>query len=197
MAAWRSLILGVCAVCLAAGCTPSNAPHFHAMDIRGANYAQDFALADPAGKPRQLADFKGRAVVLFFGYTQCPDICPTTLSTLAGVMEQLGPQASRVQVVFVTIDPERDTPALLAEYVPAFHPGFLGLRPTPAQMDALKQTFRLVVEKSGDIAHNRYTVNHSAGLYIYDPQGRLRLFVQHGAPSEDIAADLRLLLAGS
>lgn len=190
----RVLGLGVATLLLAA-CTPPARPHFRNTDITGADFGKAFAWADVTGRTRHLDDFKGQVVVLFFGYTQCPDVCPTTLSALAQTVKRLGAAQNRVQVIFVSVDPERDTPQLLKEYVPTFNPRFIALRPTPAQMAALKHDFRIVAEKSGDIAHGRYSVDHSAGLYVYDPQGRLRLFVAPDTPSEALAADLTTLLA--
>lgn len=186
-----------CAAALLGGCGVSEAPKFRATDITGAPYAQDFRLADPQGRVRTLADFRGKAVTIFFGYTQCPDVCPTTLSTMKAVMARLGPEADRTQVLFVTVDPERDSAQLLAEYVPAFDRRFLGLRAEPgAATAAVMKDYRIYASKQGDVAAGTYTVDHSAGMYAYDPQGRLRLYIRHGAPADDIAADLKQLLAG-
>lgn len=178
------------------GCQPADAPRFNAVDITGAEYGRQFQLADQNGVRRNLTDFSGKVVVVFFGYTQCPDVCPTTLSQLVEVKRQLGPDAARVQPVFVSVDPQRDTAVLLREYLAAFGPDFLGLRPGPTELDALIKDFKLFVGKSGDVNSDHYTIDHTAGLYVYDPQGRLRLFVRHGEPPARLAADLRLLLAG-
>lgn len=179
------------------GCSlPESGPTFKSTDITGADYAQDFALTDHNGKARTLADFKGKVVSVFFGYTQCPDVCPTNLSTMAEVMRVLGPDADRVQVLFVTVDPERDTRELLSQYVPAFDPRFLGLYTDLAGTEALAKKFKVFYQKSGDTQGPNYTVDHSAGTYVYDPEGRLRLYVKHGEAAENIAADMRQLLAG-
>ena len=173
------------------------APAFRATDISGTTeWGRDFALPDAAGRQRRLADFRGKAVVLFFGYTQCPDVCPTTLSAMAEVMKLLGGDAARLQVVFVTLDPERDTPALIAEYMAQFNPGFLGLRGDTAATEAVAREFKVFFTKQAAGKAGGYTLDHTAGSYVFDPQGRLRLYVRHGAPASDIAADLSLLLAG-
>jgi protein SCO1/2 len=173
------------------------APAFRATDISGTTeWGRDFALPDTTGRQRRLADFRGKAVVLFFGYTQCPDVCPTTLSAMAEVMKLLGGDAARLQVVFVTLDPERDTPALIAEYMAQFNPGFLGLRGDTAATEAVAREFKVFFTKQAAGKAGGYTLDHTAGSYVFDPQGHLRLYVRHGAPASDIAADLGLLLAG-
>jgi protein SCO1/2 len=195
----RSLLLGLVAglVMSLAGCSPDSAAiHFNATDVTGADWGRDFHLTDAAGKPRQLADFKGSAVVVFFGYTQCPDVCPTAMSKLHEVMKQLGDDAKRVQVIFITLDPERDTPELLAQYVPAFDSRFLGLYGKLEATAATAKDFKVFYQKQEGSAPGRYTIDHSSGLYIYDPQGRLRLFVRDGEAPAKIAADLKVLLAG-
>ena len=177
-----------------AGC---NQPaHFNATDITGADWGRDFHLIDHNGKPRQLADFKGRAVAVFFGYTQCPDVCPTTLSGMAEVTRLLGADAGRLQVLFVTLDPERDTAAVLSRYVPAFHPGFLGLYGDPATTAATAKDFKVFYQKQAGASPGSYTIDHSSPTYLYDPQGRLRLYVAYGTPPAKIAEDLEQLLAG-
>jgi protein SCO1/2 len=175
------------------GCQP--APEFHATNVTGATWGRDFSLTDHRGQRRSLADFRGKAVVLFFGYTQCPDVCPTNLSTLREVMEKLGPESARVQMLFMTVDPERDTQALLAEYVPAFHPQFLGLYGDAAATAATAKEFRVFYAKQPGNTPTSYTIDHGAGSYVFDPAGRLRLYVKHGESVERIAADLRRLLA--
>jgi protein SCO1/2 len=178
-----------------AGCD-GGGPAFRATDISGTTeWGRDFALADAQGQLRRLADFRGKAVVLFFGYTQCPDVCPTTLSAMAEVAKLLGGDAARLQVVFVTLDPERDTPALIAEYMAQFNPDFLGLRGDRAATEAAAKEFKVFYTKQAAGPSGGYTLDHTAGSYVFDPQGRLRLYVRHGAPAADIAADLRLLLA--
>ena len=148
------------------------------------------------GQVRRLAEFRGKAVVLFFGYTQCPDVCPTTLSAMAEVVKLLGSDAARLQVVFVTLDPERDTPQLIAEYMPQFNPNFLGLRGDKAATEAAAKEFKVFYTRQAVGTAGGYTLDHTAGSYVFDPQGRLRLYVRHGAPEADIAADLKLLLGG-
>ena len=191
----RRLALAICATALLAACSPE-APRFNATDVTGASWGKDFRLTEASGTPRQLADFRGKAVVLFFGYTQCPDVCPTAMSKLGQVMKELGNDADRVQVIFVTVDPERDTPELLAQYVPAFDPRFLGLYGSLAETAATAKEFKVFYQKQQGSAPGRYTVDHTAGLYIYDPQGRLRLFVRDGEEAAKITADLKILLAG-
>ena len=169
---------------------------FRNSDVTGLGYARDFALNDQDGKPRTLADFRGKAVVIFFGYTHCPDVCPTTMSEMAAVMKQLGPDAEKVQVLFVTLDPERDTPALLKQYVPAFDPRFIALS---GDADAIAKTakeFRVFYQKVPGKDAGSYTLDHTAASYVFDPQGRVRLFVRHGQGPEPIAQDLKVLLAG-
>lgn len=190
---FRTLIIAA-ALALAA-CSGPPAPTFHATDITGAEYGRTLALTDHNGKPRTLDDFRGKVITVFFGYTQCPDVCPTTLTTMSEVMRRLGSDADRVQVLFVTVDPERDTQALLANYVPAFDARFLGLRGSLDETAAVAKDFRTFYQKSGDTSGSNYTVDHAAGTYIFDPQGRARLYVKHGETAENIAADIRVLLA--
>ncbi len=171
-------------------------PQFGNTDISAAGYATDFALTDHTGKPRTMADFRGKAVVIFFGYTQCPDVCPTTMTGMAEAMKQLGEDASKVQVLFVTVDPERDTPQLLAQYVPVFNPSFLGLYADAQTIARTAQEFRIFYKKQPGSTPTTYTVDHTAGSYVYDPQGRLRLYIKHGEKPEVIAKDLKLLVAG-
>jgi protein SCO1/2 len=183
-------------------------PAFFATDVSGAEFGRLTALgdfADPDGRRPTSADFSGKAVVVFFGYTQCPDICPTTLASMQQAMKLLGADAERVKVLFVTVDPERDTAEVLATYVPWFDPRFVGLRADPATTLAAAKEFRVYyskvfpkdVEKMGEKGSAMgYSIDHTATSYAYDPQGRLRLAIRHGETSEHIAADLRLLLAG-
>ncbi|MDD3352201.1 SCO family protein [Zoogloea sp.] len=182
------------------GCSPSGEGQgrvgFASSDITGANYGKDFRLKDHTGAVRSLADYRGKVVTLFFGYTQCPDICPTNLLGMAEVMRQLGAYAEQVQVLFITVDPERDTQSLLAEYVPVFDPRFVGLRGDEAATEAVAREFKVFYQKQGGTRGGTYTVDHSTGTYVFDPQGRLRLYVKHGERPEQIAADIRQLLAG-
>lgn len=179
---------------LLAGC--DSRPQFANTDISEADYARDFALTDHTGKPRTMADFRGKAVVIFFGYTQCPDVCPTTMTGMAEAMKLLGADAAKVQVLFVTVDPERDTQELLAQYVPVFNPSFLGLYADAQTIAKTAQDFRVFYKKQPGSSPSTYTVDHTAGSYVYDPQGRLRLYIKHGEKPELIAKDLKLLLAG-
>ena len=189
-AIWRSSLALLLATLLAA-CQPAG-PKFNSTDITGADYGRGFALTDHTGKPRRLADFAGKLVVLSFGFTHCPDICPTILADLAGVMQRLGAEAARVQVLFITVDPERDTPELLAKYVAAFDPRFVGLY---GDLEATRQTakeFKIFFEKRK--AGDSFSVDHSTQSYVLDAQGRLRLFVRHDRIAADLADDLRTLL---
>lgn len=179
---------------LLAGC--DSRPQFVNTDISEADYARDFALTDHNGKPRTMADFRGKAVVIFFGYTQCPDVCPTTMTGMAEALKLLGGDAAKVQVLFVTVDPERDTQQLLAQYVPVFNPSFLGLYADAQTIARTAQEFRVFYKKQPGSTPTTYTVDHSAGSYVYDPQGRLRLYIKHGEKPEVIANDLKLLIAG-
>lgn len=187
----RTLIAAAAA--LLAGCSPPQRA-FNSVDITGAAYASDFALRDAAGKTRTLEQFRGQVVVVFFGFAQCPDVCPTTLADLAQVRKALGADGKRVQVIFITVDPERDTPAVLAEYVPAFDPTFIGLTGTPEQIHATAREFKVFYQKVAGPTPTSYTIDHTAGSYVFDREGRIRLFVRHAASVESIAADLRRLL---
>jgi protein SCO1/2 len=181
-----------------AGCQPApQPPAFRATDITGAEFARDFRLIDHNGQTRTLADFRGKAVALFFGYTHCPDVCPTTLSDFAAALQQLGSQADRVQVIFVTVDPERDTPELLREFVPAFNPGFLGMYSDPDTLRQLAKEYKVIYQKTSVKAADDYLIDHSAGTYVYDPQGNLRLLMPYGSSPEAIAQDLKTLLGTS
>lgn len=181
-------------VALLASC--GEAPHFISTDITGAEFGRDFALTDHTGQLRHLADYKGKAVVIFFGYTQCPDVCPTTLSGMAEATKLLGEDAKRVQVLFVTLDPERDTQALLAAYVPQFDPSFVGLYADLATTAATAKEFKVFYQKQAGSTPQTYSIDHTASDYVYDPQGRLRLLIKHDESPQNIAADLRLLLDG-
>jgi protein SCO1/2 len=188
----RLLALGFALLIGVAGCG-SSGPSFKNADITGADYGKDFRLTDHTGKVRTLADFRGKVVVVFFGYTQCPDVCPTTMLEMKQVIEQLGPDGKRVQVLFVTIDPERDTPQLLAQYVPAFDPGFIGLYGDGETTAKVAKDFKVFYQKVPGSKPGTYTVDHTAGSYVFDPQGRLRLFVRHGTAA-NLAADIGTLL---
>jgi len=167
---------------------------FKAVDITGAGYARRLDLPDLDGKLRTLSDFRGKLVVVFFGFTQCPDVCPTTLAKMSEVMKLLGESARKVQVVFVTVDPERDTAQVLREYVTVFDPGFIALRGDAEQLTAVRKEFRLIVQKNAGATPTSYTIDHTAASYVFDTEGRPRLYVRHEATAADIAADLRQLL---
>jgi len=180
-----------------AGCDRSPpATPFLLTDVTGAAFARDFQLTDHNGKPRTLADFKGKVVAVFFGFTHCPDACPTTLGELALVAKELGPQAERLQVLFVTVDPARDTPALLAQYVPAFYPSFLGLYGDAEATARTAKEFKVLYQKQ-QLPAGSYSMDHSAGTYLFDPAGRLRLFAQYGQGMQPLLHDIRLLLQAS
>ena len=190
----RGAILGlaVCTLALTLGACGNEAPKFKSTDITGADYGKALELTDHTGKARHLEDFRGKAVVMFFGFTHCPDVCPTTLVDVSNALKTLGPDAERVQVLFVTVDPERDTQDALAKYVTAFDPRFLGLRGDAAATQRAAKEFKIYYEKrkSGD----SYSVDHSGQSYVLDPQGRLRLLVRPDRIAEDLPADLRTLL---
>ena len=192
----KAAILLLAGVLALAGCG-GDTPKFKSSDVTEAGFGRDFALPDHAGKPRVLADFRGKVVVLFFGYTQCPDVCPTTLAALAEALKELGPDAARVEVLFVTVDPERDTAELLSNYVTAFGPSFIGLR---GDADAIARTakeFKILYQKRPGRTPESYTVDHSAGSFVFDPQGRLRLYVGNGQGADVFAHDIRELLRTS
>jgi len=174
-----------------AACSPK--PEFKNIDITGSTaFGKDFSLLDPDGKVRTLADFKGKVVLMFFGYTQCPDVCPTTLTEMQQVMTLLGPQADKVQVLFVTVDPARDTDAILKQYVPAFDPRFLGLRPADeAALEKVTKDFKIYYKKVPGSSPGSYTIDHTAGSYAFDPEGRLRLYINHAQCPATFAHDLK------
>ncbi|MFJ2992241.1 SCO family protein [Pandoraea sp. NPDC087047] len=189
------LLMGLTVLLAACG---KAGPTFQSLDITGnKEFAKDFSLQDPQGKTRTLADYKGKAVVMFFGYTHCPDVCPTTMAELNQVMQKLGPDdAQRVQVLFVTVDPQRDTSELMGQYVPAFNPAFVGLRPADdAALKEVTKSFRVVVNKVEGSTPNNYTIDHTAGIYVFDPDGQLRLFMRPDEPVDAMAKDLKTLLS--
>lgn len=170
------------------------APTFNAVDMTGADYAKNFSLADADGKVRTLDDFKGKVVVLFFGYAQCPDVCPTTMTEMAQVKQQLGKDGDKLQVLFVTVDPARDTPTVMKAYMAAFDPGFVALIPTPEQLALMTRDFKAYYKKVDGATPTSYSMDHSAAQYIYDPQGRLRLYARYGAGVAPMVADIQALL---
>ena len=168
---------------------------FKATDITGADYARDLNLPDVNGQRRHIADFKGKVVVVFFGYTQCPDVCPTTMVELAAVRKALGADGNRVQGVFVTVDPERDTPEVLKAYIDNFGADFVGLRGTPDETKEVARQFKVYYAKVPGKAEGTYTMDHTAASFIFDPQGRVRLFSRYGSGAEALKHDIQLLLA--
>lgn len=175
------------------GCTQQK-PAFASIDVTGANYAQGFELTDHNGQLRRLSDFPGKVVVMFFGYTQCPDVCPTSMTELAEVKKLLGARGDRLQGLFVTVDPERDTLALLKGYMASFDPSFLALRPEPAQLEALAKSYKVYYKKVDGKTPTSYTMDHSAGSYVYDTKGQLRLFTRYGSGAKVLAGDINVLL---
>jgi protein SCO1/2 len=188
-----ALLGAVLLIGLVACSQQNSATKFHATDITGADFGTDFQLTDHNGKSRTLADFRGKAVVMFFGYTYCPDVCPTTMSDMAQALNLLGKDADKVQVLFVTIDPARDTQALLAKYVPAFNPGFLGLYGDETATVKVAKDFRIFYQKRQEKNGQGYSVDHTAGTYVFDQSGKLRLFMKYGQGAQSIAHDLNEL----
>lgn len=195
----RFIALGIAltfAAALGACDNPESVPKFVLTDVTGANFGKELNLLDHNGKSRTLADFRGQVVLVFFGFTHCPDACPTTLAEMAQALRELGPDADKVQVLFVTVDPERDTPAVLRQYVPSFNPGFLGLYGDPDATARVAKEFRVFYQKQ-PLPAGGYSVDHTAGTYIYDRAGRLRLFAQYGRGAAPMLHDIRILLRGS
>ncbi|MDH4283733.1 MAG: SCO family protein [Gallionellaceae bacterium] len=173
---------------------PAAAPLFKATDISIVDSGKDFRLTDHSGQQRTLSDFKGKVVVIFFGYTHCPEACPNTMVELARAMKQLGPDADNVQVLFVTLDPERDTQELMAQYVPAFHPKFIGLYGTTQQVIETAKEFKVFYNRVAGGSPSSYTIDHSLGAFIYDRTGKLRLLAGYGTGADAFAHDIKLLL---
>ena len=183
-----SLVLGSLAAC------GEQKAVFSSIDITGADYGKTVALADHHGQVRHLADFAGKVVVVFFGYTQCPDVCPTTLAELVEVKKLLGKDGERLQALFVTVDPERDTPELLKAYMANFDASFMALRPTPEELEAVAKEFKIYYKKVPGASETSYTMDHSAGSYVYDTQGQLRLFTRYNSGAQVLAADIAQLM---
>ncbi len=182
---------------LLAGCGEApEAPKFKLTDVTGAGFGREINLTDHNGRPRTLADFRGKVVTVFFGFTHCPDVCPTTLAEMAQVAKALGPDADKLQVLFVTVDPERDTPELLKQYVPSFNPAFLGLYGDRDATARAAKEFKVFYQKQ-PAKDGGYSVDHGAGTFILDREGRLRLFAQYGQGATAMLHDIRLLLAGT
>ena len=194
------LALGVALAATLSGCDkllPSQPASYNAVDITGAGYGKGLALPDAEGRTRTLSEFKGKIVVVFFGFTQCPDVCPGTLAELAQVKKALGPDGERVQGVFITVDPARDTPEVLKGYVNSFDPSFVALRGTPEQTAATAKDFKVYFAKVPGKAEGSYTFDHTAGSYVFDPSGEVRLFTRYGSGAEALTADIRQLLKAS
>jgi len=194
----RRSVLAAALVLALVGCDRiggAGKPAFKAIDVTGAEYARSFTLPDAHGTLRTLADFKGKLVVVFFGYTQCPDVCPTTMTELAEVKRALGPDGSRVIGVFISVDPERDTGELLKAYMANFGTDFVGLRGTPEQIAQTAKEFKVFYAKVPGKTDTSYTIDHTAGSYVFDTQGRIRLFTRYGSGAKALADDLKLLLA--
>ena len=189
-------LLVVLALLLAACGERASAPAspYRSTDITKVDWGKDFRLTDHNGQPRRIADFKGKVVMLFFGFTNCPDVCPATMAEMARVVDRLGPDGQRVQGLFVTVDPARDTPEVLAKYVTAFHPGFLGLRGTPDATAALAKEFKFFVDAQPADDQGRYAVMHGSAVYVYDPRGRLHLLMGPGRTVDAMTADVARLL---
>ncbi|QBM26986.1 MULTISPECIES: SCO family protein [Hydrogenophaga] len=195
----RHLIsLALCSTLLAA-CSDkpadATATGFSGIDITGADYATGFSLTDHNGQARTLADFKGKVVVIFFGYTQCPDVCPTSMSEMAQAKQLLGADGDKLQGLFVSVDPERDTPEIMKEYMGSFDPTFLALYAQPDKLPEVAKSFRIYYKKVDGKTPTSYTMDHSAGSYVYDTQGRLRLYHRYGSGAPALAGDLKKLLA--
>ena len=190
-------LFGACALALSlvglSACSEPK-PAFKAVDITGADYAKELNLTDQNGQVRKLKDFSGKLVVVFFGYTQCPDVCPTTMQELAEVKRLLGPDGDKLQAVFVTVDPERDTTELLKAYVENFDASFVALRPTQEQLPAIAKEFKIYFKRVEGKTPTSYTMDHSAGSYTFDTQGRVRLFNRYGMGAQALADDFKLLL---
>jgi protein SCO1/2 len=194
----KKLLALLCMTLALAGCqkgAPGSKLDFTNTDLTGLSYAQGFSLNDHTGKPVTLDSYKGKVLVVFFGYTQCPDVCPTTMAEMAGVMKELGPQADQVQVLFITLDPARDTKELLAQYAPTFDPRFVGLYGTPEQTAQVAKEFKVIYNKVEGKTPDSYTIEHTAGSYVFDKNGKIRLFLRHGQGPAPITHDLKLLLS--
>ncbi|MDF0604141.1 SCO family protein [Neisseriaceae bacterium TC5R-5] len=180
--------------CLAVSCNPKPAAlNFKGTDITGTSMGGDFRLIGQDGKHHNLSEFRGKVVALFFGYTHCPDVCPTTLLEYATVLKKLGDQADKVQVLFVSVDPERDTPQVLAAYIPHFNPAFIGLTGSVVELEKVKTQYKVVAQKV-KAPTGSYSVDHSAGSYLLDQEGKLRVFEQYGADSDSLTYDIEQLL---
>jgi protein SCO1/2 len=189
-------VLSVAAVVLGLVGCGQDKPDFRGVDITGAEYAQGFELSDQNGQVRTLQDFAGKAVVVFFGFTQCPDVCPTALQEMAQAKQLLGADGAKLQGIFITVDPERDTPELLKAYVANFGSDFVALRPTAEQLPKVTKDFKIYYKKVEGKTPTSYTMDHSAGSFTFDPKGRIRLYNRHASGAETLAADVKILLSG-
>jgi protein SCO1/2 len=187
--------LGLVAVLGLSACSQDK-PAFRGVDITGADYAQGWSLSDQDGQVRTLKDFSGKVVVVFFGFTQCPDVCPTALQEIAEAKQLLGADSGKLQGIFITIDPERDTPELLKAYVANFGSDFVALRPSPEQLPKVTKDFKIYYKKVEGKTPTSYSMDHSAGSFTFDPQGRIRLYNRHASGAAALAADARILLSG-
>ena len=192
---WARALLLCFFTLFSAACSPDK-PQFKSIDLTGADYAKDFPLADQNGQTRTIKDFAGKVVVVFFGFTQCPDVCPTSMAELAGIKKSLGADGDKLQGIFISVDPERDTPEVLKAYMANFDAKFLALRPSQEQLPVLAKDFKIYYKKVEGKTPTSYSMDHSAGYYIYDPQGRLRLYNRYGSGAEGLTSDIRLLLKG-
>ena len=184
-ATWSTAIISSCS---------EGKPAFSSVDVTGADYAKDFALTDHNGQPKSIKDFAGKVVVLFFGYTQCPDVCPTSMAELAEIKKLLGADGGKLQGLFVTLDPARDKPEVLKAYMANFDPTFLALIPTPEQLAAVAKDFKVYYKKVDGKTPTSYTMDHSAGSYVYDTRGQLRLYTRYGSGAKPLAQDIQILL---
>ena len=196
----RHAIKSIAAYALFAGATvtlvacSAEKPQFKSIDLTGADYAKGFALSDQHGKPRTLQDFTGKVVVVFFGFTQCPDVCPTSMAELAEVKKLLGPDGDKLQAVFITVDPERDTPEVLKAYMANFDPTFIALRPTMTELPDFAKSYKVFYKKVDGRTASSYSMDHSAGSYVYDAKGQIRLYNRYGTGAEALASDIKLLM---
>ena len=186
-----ALFLGAAGILVACS---AEKPQFKSIDLTGADYAKGFALTDQHGKPRTLQEFAGKVVVVFFGFTQCPDVCPTSMAELAEVKKLLGPDGDKLQAVFITVDPERDTPDVLKAYMGNFDPTFIALRPTMTELPDFAKSYKVFYKKVEGKTASSYSMDHSAGSYVYDAKGQIRLYSRYGSGAEALASDIKLLM---
>ena len=196
----RNAIKSIAAYAIFSGATgilvacSAEKPQFKSIDLTGADYAKGFALSDQNGKPRTLQEFAGKVVVVFFGFTQCPDVCPTSMTELAEVKKLLGPDGDKLQAIFITVDPERDTPGVLKAYMGNFDPTFIALRPTLAELPDFAKSYKVFYKKVEGRTATSYSMDHSAGSYVYDAKGQIRLYNRYGSGAQALASDIKLLM---